>query len=41
MELSRRPHNSPTRKLTEDDREAILQLRKQGNGARGTVCFFV
>jgi transposase InsO family protein len=34
VELSRRPHNCPARKLTDDDRAAILRLRAQGNGAR-------
>lgn len=34
MSLSRRPHHSPYRKVTDKDRTAILALRKQGNGAR-------
>ena len=32
--LSRRPHWSPSRKLTDTDRTAFLALREQGNGAR-------
>ena len=32
--VSRRPHRSPTRKLTDQDRSTILQLRSEGNGAR-------
>jgi transposase-like protein len=31
---SRRPHRSPNRKVDEEDRKAILQLRSTGNGAR-------
>ena len=34
VELSRRPHNSPARKLTGEYRTSILQIRAQGNGAR-------
>lgn len=32
--LSRRPHNSPKRKVTDADRSGILDLRARGNGAR-------
>jgi transposase InsO family protein len=32
--LSRRPRNSPKRKVTDADRSAILDLRAHGNGAR-------
>ena len=32
--VSRRPHRSPNRKLTDQDRSMILRLRGDGNGAR-------
>src|SRR5437667_12597383 len=32
--VSRRPHRSPNRKLTDQDRSTILRLRAEGNGAR-------
>jgi len=32
--VSRRPHRSPNRKLTDQDRSMILRLRGEGNGAR-------
>ena len=34
MSVSKRPHRSPNRKLTDQDRSTILQLRGEGNGAR-------
>ena len=34
VSVSRRPHCSPNRKLTEPDRANILRLRQEGNGAR-------
>jgi len=34
VSLSRRPHHSPNRKVTDTDRTTILALRRQGNGAR-------
>jgi transposase InsO family protein len=32
--VSRRPHRSPNRKLTDQDRSTILRLRGEGDGAR-------
>src|ERR1700730_11753241 len=32
--LSRRPHHSPNRKVTEEDRNEMLRLRREGKGAR-------
>jgi transposase len=32
--LSRRPHRSPNRKVTEEDRNEMLRLRREGKGAR-------